>query len=205
MRKRFSALLAVLGLAIVAVAPSQSHGANLTPLVSFNGADGSNPHGKLISDAHGNLFGTTVLGGANGQGVFSHGTAFELAKTASGYASTPTTLVSFCSLPNCADGEHPAAGLIADTKGNLFGTTGTGGANGRGTVFEIVKTASGYASTPTILVDFCSLANCADGAAPSAGLIFDTDGNLFGTTRDGGANGGTFSGTVFEIPKILGG
>ena len=205
MRKKFSALLAVLGLAIVAVAPSQSHGANLTPLVSFSGADGSNPQGKLISDAQGNLFGTTELGGANGQGVFSHGTVFELAKTASGYASTPTTLVSFCSLPNCADGEHPAGGLIADANGDLFGTTQSGGANGRGAVFEIVKTASGYASTPTILVDFCSLANCADGAAPSAGLIFDTDGNLFGTTRDGGVNGGSFSGTVFEIPKILGG
>jgi uncharacterized repeat protein (TIGR03803 family) len=72
-----------------------------------------------------------------------------------------------------------------------------GGANlNTGTVFEIVKTASGYASTPTILANFCSLANCADGTDPEAGLIADANGNLFGTTLGGGAHGG---GSVFEV------
>src|SRR6516165_5094070 len=200
MRRTVSSLLAVVGLAIAVVAPGQSRAANETPLVSFNGANGLSPRGDLIADVKGNLFGTTFLGGAN-----DHGTVFEIAKIPGGYASTPTTLVNFCSLANCTDGEEPVTGLIADARGNLFGTTQFGGAYGRGAVFKIAKTASGYASTPTILVSFCSLANCADGAAPSGGLIFDSDGNLFGTTRDGGANGGSFSGTVFEIPKILGG
>jgi uncharacterized repeat protein (TIGR03803 family) len=164
--------------------------ANIMPLVSFNGADGANPRAGLIADASGNLLGTTLFGGAQ-----NSGTVFEIAKTATGYASTPTVLVSFCALLNCADGANPAAGLVADDDGNLFGTTSTLGANGGGgTVFEIAKTATGYASSPTILFSF----NGADGAGPQASLIIDDDGNLFGTTRDGGANGG---GTVFKLAK----
>jgi uncharacterized repeat protein (TIGR03803 family) len=91
------------------------------------------------------------------------------------------------------------AGLIADANGNLFGTTRGGGANGFGNVFEIAKdpsTPTGYASTPTTLVSFCSLANCADGSVPFADLIANAGGNLFSTTNEGGANG---VGTVFEI------
>ena len=59
--------------------------------------------------------------------------------------ATLTTLISF----NGSNGHGPVAGLIADANGDLFGTTSSGGANGNGTVFEIVKTAAGYASTPT--------------------------------------------------------
>src|SRR5215813_15210818 len=62
----------------------------LTTLVNFNGTDGSNPGGSLIADAHGDLIGTTIRGGAYGDG-----TVFEIAKTAHGYASSPTILVSF--------------------------------------------------------------------------------------------------------------
>src|SRR6266404_4223628 len=131
-----------------------------TVLVSFNRTNGALPLAGLIADANGNLFGTTVSGGANG-----HGTVFEIAKTAGGYATTPTILVSF----NGTNGSFPVAGLIADANGNLFGTTLFGGANGQGTVFEIAKTASGYASTPTILVSFCAQTNCTDGANPPAG------------------------------------
>jgi uncharacterized repeat protein (TIGR03803 family) len=61
----------------------------LTTLVNFDAANGATPHGSLIADAHGDLFGTTALGGANGLG-----TVFKIAKTAQGYASTPATLVS---------------------------------------------------------------------------------------------------------------
>src|SRR5215831_159594 len=129
MRGLVSSLLAVIGLAIVAVAPGQSHAANLMPLISFcsqtNCADGAFPEAGLIADADGNLFGTTSDGGVNG-----FGTVFELAKTASGYASTPPILVSFCALANCADGANPFAVLIADAAGNLFGTTNGGGVNG---------------------------------------------------------------------------
>ena len=63
---------------------------------------------------------------------------------------TLTTLVTF----NGANGSKPDSSLIADANGDLFGTTSTGGANGQGTVFEIVKTAAGYASTPTTLFAF---------------------------------------------------
>ena len=158
-----------------------------TTLVNFNGANGSNPSSGLIADAHGDLFGTTVGGGANGD----YGTVFEIAKTASGYASTPTTLVSF----NDANGAAPYGTLIADAHGNLFGTTAYGGPYGFGTVFEIAKTASGYASTPTTLVSFSGSAN---GGELLAGLIADAHGDLFGTTAAGGSDG---DGTVFEIAK----
>src|SRR6266851_6211325 len=181
--------LTALALAVAALAPGQSRAANLTPLVSFNGTDGAEPLAGLIADANGNLFGTTAFGGALG-----FGTVFEIAKTAGGYASTPTVLVSF----NRTNGAEPEAGLIADANGNLFGTTRFGGANGFGTVFEIAKTAGGYASTPTVLVSF----NRTNGAEPEAGLIADANGNLFGTTRFGGANR---FGTVFEIAKTASG
>ncbi len=73
--------------------------ATLTTLVSFNDADGKNPLASLIADANGDLFGTTGAGG----GSLAFGTVFEINKTATGYTSTPTTLVSF----NNADGDAP--------------------------------------------------------------------------------------------------
>jgi hypothetical protein len=87
-------------------------------------------------------------------------------------------------------------GLIADAAGDLFGTTGSGGAYGYGTVFEIAKTGSGYASTPTTLFSF----HDADGESPESSLIVDADGDLFGTTEEGGAYGGSEGyGTVFDL------
>ena len=153
-------------------------------LLSFNGANGANPISRLFIDATGNLFGTTYLGGAKGDG-----TVFEIAKTSTGYANGPTTLVSF----NGTNGSTPETALIADATGNLFGTTSSGGKNGCGTVFEIAKTSTGYANAPTTLVNF----NGTNGSIPE-GLITDAAGNLFGTTAYGGENG---SGTVFEIAK----
>ena len=153
-------------------------------LLSFNGTNGANPISRLFIDATGNLFGTTYLGGAKGDG-----TVFEIAKTSTGYANGPTTLVSF----NGTNGSTPETALIADATGNLFGTTSSGGKNGCGTVFEIAKTSTGYANAPTTLVNF----NGTNGSIPE-GLITDAAGNLFGTTAYGGVNG---SGTVFEIAK----
>jgi uncharacterized repeat protein (TIGR03803 family) len=160
-----------------------------TTLVSFNNTNGAVPIAGLVTDANGDLFGTTLVGGASG-----NGTVFEIVKTSSGYASTPTTLISFDDL----NGALPAASLIADASGNLFGTTEAGGALEDGTVFEIVKTSSGYASTPTTLVTF----EDTNGAVPAANLVADANGNLFGTTYQGGA---LEDGTVFEIVKISGG
>jgi hypothetical protein len=162
---------------------SSGYGSPIT-LVSFNGSDGSGPNGGLIMDAHGDLFGTTA-GGADG-----FGTVFEIVKTKTGYSSTPTTLVSF----DGSDGAYPRAGLIADSHGDLFGTTQSGGQNGLGTVFEIAKTNSGYSSTPTTLVNF----DGSNGGQPLGSLVADNHGNLFGTTQYGGQYG---LGTVFEIAK----
>jgi hypothetical protein len=103
-----------------------------TTLVSFNNANGAQPT-SLIADAHGDLFGTTFLGGTG-----DDGTVFEIAKTAHGYATTPTTLVNF----NSTEGGLPLSGLIADAHGDLFGTTVINGENPDGTVFEI--TNSGF-------------------------------------------------------------
>jgi uncharacterized repeat protein (TIGR03803 family) len=156
-----------------------------TTLVSFTGVDGANPDVGLIANAAGDLFGTTLNGGAN-----EDGTVFEIAKTKHGYASAPTTLVSF----NGVNGDLSAASLIADAAGDLFGTTYGGGTDGDGTVFEIAKTKHGYASAPTPLVSF----NGADGAYPNGSLVADAAGDLFGTTQKGGPDN---YGTVFEIAK----
>ena len=160
-----------------------------TTLVNFNYAngDGITPRAGLIMDGAGDLFGTTQGGGKIGGVNDDLGTVFEIAKTATGYASTPTTLVSF----NGTDGSGPVGGLIADAAGDLFGTTSKGGLN-YGTVFEIAKTATGYASTPTTLASF----NVNNGDAPEVSLVADTAGDLFGTTSGGGT--GSY-GTVFEI------
>jgi uncharacterized repeat protein (TIGR03803 family) len=161
----------------------------LTTLYSFcsrsNCTDGALPYAGLVQGANGNLYGTTYGGGTSGDG-----TVFEI--TPSG---TLTTLYSFCSQSNCTDGSGPEAALVRATNGNLYGTTPLGGSNcmnmGCGTVFKI--TPSGKLTT---LYSFCSQSNCTDGAYPYAGLVQDTNGNLYGTTQAGGASG---DGTVFRL------
>jgi uncharacterized repeat protein (TIGR03803 family) len=146
---------------------------------SYSGVDdGNDPMAPLLLDAQGNFYGTTGHGGAYGDG-----TVFELTPT-----GAETILHSF----NHADGQLPVAGLIQDAQGNLYGTTAMGGAYGGaygyGTVFEV--TLSG---TTTVLHSFTG---GADGANPEAGLVWDAQGNLYGTTNDGGAYG---CGTVFKL------
>jgi hypothetical protein len=160
-----------------------------TTLVNFSYANGAGiyPLGSLITDAAGDLFGTTSGGGITNGVNDDYGTVFEIKKTAGGYSPAATTLVSF----NGADGSGPAASLIADATGDLFGTT-TGGGMNYGTVFEIAKTSTGYASTPSTLAKF----NVTNGNAPQARLTADAAGDLFGTTEGGGS--GAY-GTVFEL------
>jgi uncharacterized repeat protein (TIGR03803 family) len=155
----------------------------LTTVYSFGFTDGENPFAGLVQATDGNFYGTTYLGG-----VYDVGTVFKI--TPSG---TLTTLHSFCSETNCADGVSPFAGLVQATDGNFYGTTYAGGADGNdfGTVFKV--TPSG---TLTTLHSFCSQSGCTDGENPQAGLVQATDGNLYGTTTGGGANG---AGTVFKI------
>jgi uncharacterized repeat protein (TIGR03803 family) len=139
----------------------------------------------LIMDSAGNLYGTTEDGGAN-----YGGTVFKLSPGASG-TYTETVLHSFSTGP--ADGENPAASLIMDSAGNLYGTTESGGANYAGTVFKLSPGASGT-YTETILYSFG--ASSTDAGEPHAGLIMDSAGNLYGTTYIGGAYN---DGTVFKI------
>jgi uncharacterized repeat protein (TIGR03803 family) len=158
-------------------------------LYKFNGKDGSGPFAGLVFDATGNLYGTTAAGGLN-----KKGTVFQLTPGAGGTWSE-TVLYSFCSATGCTDGATPLAGLIFDAHGNLYGTTQDGGTQGKGTVFQLTPGAGGTWSE-TVLYSFCSAAGCTDGTNPSAGLIFDADGNLYGTAQWGGAHGG---GTVFQL------
>jgi uncharacterized repeat protein (TIGR03803 family) len=122
-------------------------------------------------------------------------------------AQTFNTLFKF----SAGDGEAANGPLVQGTDGNFYGTAGLGGANhsrkycsngdqyGCGTIFEI--TPKGKFS---VVYNFCSLTDCADGGVPSAGLVLATNGNLYGTTNSGGANNngdcnGAGCGTVFEI------
>ncbi len=147
----------------------------ITTLASFNGTNGSNPQATLVEDSSGNLFGTTYAGGASGDG-----TVFQLAAG----SGTITTLVSF----DGTNGANLEAGLIEDSNGNLFGTTVLGGTSNDGTVFKVA--ASG--GTLTTLVSF----NGFNGSEPEAGLIEDSNGNLYGTTYEGGA---ASDGTLFKV------
>jgi uncharacterized repeat protein (TIGR03803 family) len=157
----------------------------LSTLFNFdNGIDGGYPYGTLVQATHGNFYGATTYGGAN---PCSHGCGTIFKMTPGG---TLANLYSFCSEPNCTDGNYPN-GLVQATDGNFYGTTNQGGANLGGTVFKI--TASGKLTT---LYAFCSQAGCTDGATSYAGLIQATDGNLYGTTTYGGAYN---LGTAFKI------
>ncbi len=147
--------------------------------------DAFGPNGGLLRDAEGNFYGTTSEGGKGS------GAVFELDSS-----GQETVLYRFCpsGQSGCTDGLSPYAGLIQDTAGNLYGTTEFGGANtsvgnglGGGTVFKLAPPAQqGGAWTETVLYSFCSAANCTDGEYPSAGLIQDAAGNLYGTTFYGG-------------------
>ena len=95
-----------------------------------------------------------------------------------------------------ADGETPESGLMADSAGNLYGTTYSGGANDWGTVFKLAPDG-----TETVIYTFCAQANCSDGSNPEASLIADKAGNLYGTTQAGGTNCFQVQGcgTVFKV------
>jgi uncharacterized repeat protein (TIGR03803 family) len=99
---------------------------------------------------------------------------------------------------NGSDGALPYAGLIQDSKGNLYGTTQYGGAYNYGTVFTLSKSGQ-----ETVLYNFCSLSNCRDGAYPNTALTQDAEGNLYATTYSGGGTGcgGAGCGVVFKLSK----
>jgi uncharacterized repeat protein (TIGR03803 family) len=141
-----------------------------------NGTDGNGPAAGVVRDAKGNLYGTTEFGG-----VYSYGTVFEVTPL-----GTETILHSFGA---SGDGSFPFAGLVLDKKGNLYGTTDFGGAHGNGTVFKLTRSG-----TETILHSFGS--GNRDGCNPYSRVILDEKGNLYGTTLNCGAYDG---GTVFKL------
>lgn len=199
-------ILCLLGLILMGL-PIAASSQTETVLYSFASTptDGFQPAGGLVVDSSGNLFGTTFSGSETlcdlGE-VFGCGIVYELVKSSNGY--TEKVLYSFGSSSPTSDGASPQAGLIMDALGNLYGTTTYGGSSqcfidvgvdGCGTVFELVKSSSGY--TENLLYTFTGT----DGAYPFAGLTMDSSGNLYGTTYSGGACG---LGTVFELAKSSG-
>jgi uncharacterized repeat protein (TIGR03803 family) len=173
-------------LLLIAARPVQAQ--TLTVLYNFSGgSDGGNPNALLTVDDEGNLYGTTYMGG------LGYGTVFELSPNGSG-GWNETVLYSFT---GGLDGAYPEfSNVIFDDNGNLYGTTGYGGTNEDGVVFELSPVGGGW--TETVLYNF---AGGTDGANPMNGLIMDQAGNLYGIT----INGGTKGGTVFELSPPSGG
>ncbi len=214
-RRAATAIAALVALGLGLVTAPSAKAQSLTTLHSFQYSDGDGPWAGLVQGGDGNFYGTTPLGGANSCfGGAGCGTIFKVTP-----GGALTTLHTFCSQSGCTDGYWPYGGLVQGSDGNFYGTTEYGGASGGagcqnpgGTVFKITPGgASGGAGcqnpggtvfkiTPsgalTPLYSFCSLSNCADGAAPFAALVQGSDGNFYGTTAGGGTNGG---GTVFAI------
>jgi uncharacterized repeat protein (TIGR03803 family) len=139
--------------------------------------DGAAPYGPLIQGSDGNFYGTTRAGGGPNKG-----TVFKITP-----GGVLTTLYSFCHITNCTDGKEPDGGVAQANDGNFYGTTPVGGTYNQGTIFKITPTG-----TLTTLHSFC---NCGDGSEPNGPLIQATDGNLYGTTFQGGNN----PGTIFNI------
>ncbi len=160
----------------------------------------SSPTGPLLFDSAGNLYGTTVWGGKYG-----YGTVFELQPNGSG-TWTEITLYSFT---GSKDGSNPNGGLVFDQAGNLYGTTFSGGGEGReecinGGCGAVFKLAPGSASqwTESVLYAF---RGSIDGADPAGSLALDEQGNLYGTTDAGGdISSGLGYGVVFEIAPSKG-
>jgi uncharacterized repeat protein (TIGR03803 family) len=178
--------------ALVLLVGTSAWAAGYKVLYNF-GTPSSTPSSGLITDAAGNAYGVTSAGGSSGVG-----TVYEL--------SLKTGYHLLYSFHKNSAGFLPQGNLVLDSAGNLYGTTVGGGienaqcVRGCGVVFELSPPLNGGSWTETVLYSFCSQVNCADGAYPQAGVIFDSAGNLFGTTEDGGVDCGVLGcGTVFEL------
>ena len=172
--------------AVFRVSHSDS-GWTLSLLYAFKGgADGGQVMSR-VALGPGGVYGTTPIGGSAG-----NGTVFVLKPPVSICQAivcswTKTTLYNFS---GGSDGSRPSGDLLFDNAGNLYGVTTGGGAFGKGAVYKLTR--SGNTWTQTVLWSF---SGGADGDGPSSGLVFDSSGNLFGTTSYGG-NGW---GVVYEL------
>jgi uncharacterized repeat protein (TIGR03803 family) len=164
---------------------------NETVLYHFGGgADGANPFAGLVFDQAGKLYGTTTTGGLNDCGGFGCGVVYELTPSGGGWIQS--VIHSFV---GGSDGSDPKAGLVLDTAGNVYGTTVLGGAYNNGTVFQLQPSGSGWVEN--VLYSFTG---GTDGGQPTAGLILDSLGNLYG----GSAEDGTSVCKVFEMSSSNG-
>ena len=148
------------------------------------GTDGETPNGGVVFDHSGNLFGTTVSGGA-----YNFGTVFELTPSGSGW--TQNVLYNF---QNLLDGKQPDTGVTFDASGNMFGTTVFGGAGNGGTVFELTPLAGEWI--------FSVVYGLTGNAGPFGNLSLDAAGNLYGTTYQDGEYD---LGSSFKLSPSLGG
>jgi uncharacterized repeat protein (TIGR03803 family) len=171
-----------------------------TAFYSFHcGTDGAEPYGGLIFDKRGNLYGTTTLGGS-GSCLAGCGTVFELVRpTEKGGKWTKSILYTFQG--GTTDGSYPEASLVFDTQGNLYGTSEFGGGSecaghGCGTVFELSPPQQKDGAWSEAVLHIFIGPTSTDAYAPMSNLIFDSAGNLYGTTIAGGSYN---NGAVFEL------
>ncbi|MCJ2070711.1 Hint domain-containing protein [Methylobacterium sp. J-030] len=153
---------------------------------------GATPDSGLIADAHGNLYGTTSKGGTNGSG-----TIYELVNDSHSYSHK--ILYSFDSSGHNNGGFYAPGQLNIDSQGNLYGTTHSGGANGSGTVYELINGSNGYSKQTLFSFDPVTSQGNASGSHPNTDLTADGHGHFYGTTQKGGPND---TGVVFRVSDI---
>jgi uncharacterized repeat protein (TIGR03803 family) len=149
--------------------------------------DGQNPVASLSQDSSGNLWGTTLFGGANGLG--------EVFMLAPPYTSAPTTVYSFA---GGTDGAYPAAALVPDsnTAGSFLGTTAGGGNTGCTSSFPGSGCGTVFQVGPSSYNQFYLFLSSFDGTTPLGSVVQDGYGDIWGTTQLGGASAG---GTIYEL------
>lgn len=186
-------------LAIVCALPKAIRAQEGNALYAFTGdSDGGAPYAGLTIDAFGNLYGTASSfgGGPCDFGEPGCGTVFELINSVAGRQYE--VLHTF---EGCVDGDGPSGGLVSDSHGKLYGTTGGGGSDcgsiGYGTVFELTPSADGWIEN--IIYRF---APGSGGTGPTGPLALDSDGNIYGVTVGGGDHN-CECGVVFELKKPL--
>lgn len=167
--------------AIFELTPSNG-GWNYSVIYSFQpggSGDGANPHGTLVFDKSGNMYGTTLNGGS-----YNAGSVFQLTPSNGGWSES--VIYTF----NGQIGSNPYAGVILDNNGNLYGTTYGGGANNAGVVFELTQSGGTWT-----IQSIHTFGGGSDGAHPASGSLLMDSENLYGETFDGGQH----FGTVFQL------
>jgi len=162
----------------------------------FSGQDGANPEAGVVFGGNGNLYGTVYAGATNGNGA-----VFNLAAPKGGHGLWKETVLYRFSNGN--DGANPAAGLVLDVRGDMYGATSRGeGGSQYGELFRLKP--PGRKRGPWVFSVLYGFHGSLDAAQPTAGLVFDGAGNLYGTSPYGGTGtrcGSGACGTVFEVSR----